>query len=373
MIDLTINVETLKGKLADYTGDALLAKGSSNCVLSLDIEKVMFKEQDIKNKDAKLKTVKDNLAIARQDCMEWLNNVEPKTAKIPQGFINYATLFASAIPQIRHELENESKSSRKILKSLFQGFNKNVSTQRDTLAGFLNTIKGTAAKLAIDADNFSESNQAFKELEDVDEKNFKTAQKVIANLSALIDQHNKDITAKMIKEEEDLTIADISIAAGGDIGHLWEPLEAIGLAVGLVFIVSAGLTIIELEGEIEEEFREAQKQVEYKLIITQLTEQLLCLHTASSSLHSLTDTITSLQADIEQILDHWNLIFDVNQSALTALDDDSQKLTDIFSEFNLGRASAEWEEVNNFSLKMQDLPISQMSQKLTTIPPQKPE
>lgn len=373
MIDLTIDVETLKGKLADYSGAELLARGSGNCVLNLDIEKVMFKEQDIKSKADKLKAVKDNLAVAHQDCLEWLNNVEPDMTKIPQGFINYATLFATALPQIRHELENETAASRNILKTIFQGLKESAVKQNETLAAFTQAIAGTTAKISQDADNFSKSNEAFSELEALDEKNFKTAKTVIQNLSDLIDQHNKDITSKMIKEEEDLTIADIIIAAGGVLGHLSEPIEAIGLAIGLVFIVSAGLTVMELEGEIEEEFREAQKQAEYKLIITQLTEQLLSLHAASSSLKSLTETITSLHTSISAIQERWNSIEAINQSAIAALNDESQKLTDILSEFNLGRASAEWEEANFFAIKMQNLPVSRLSQKLKTIPPKKPE
>jgi len=55
----------------------------------------------------------------------------------------------------------------------------------------------------------------------------------------------------MIKEKEDLTIADIAIAAGGVIGKAAEPIEALGLAIGLFFIVSAGLTVQELASEVD--------------------------------------------------------------------------------------------------------------------------
>ena len=373
MVDLKIDVEKIKDQLADYAGDELLVRGGGNCVLKLNIEKVMFKEQDIKNKGEKLATVKKNLKTAQQDCLDWLNNVEPEMAKIPQGFINYSTLFATLIPQIRHELENETKESRGRLKEFFQGLEDKAVSEKTTLEDFQKYIKGVAEKITQDADNFSDSNQAFKQLETVDEKNLKTAKKVVDNLSALIEQNNKEITAKMIKEEQDLTIADIAIAAGGTIGHLYEPLEALGLAVGLVFIVSAGLTSLELQAAIEAQFQEAQEQEDYKLIITQLTEQLLSLHAASSTLKSLNETITSLDNGINLIKDCWSSIQKINRETLTALADESQKITDIISEFNLGQASAEWEEAHNFSIKMQDLPISQMTQKLTTIPPKKPE
>jgi oligoribonuclease (3'-5' exoribonuclease) len=371
MVDLTINVEALKGKLADYAGDELLGRGSANCVLNLDIEKVMFKEQDIDNKEEKLNTVKANLAIARKNSMDWLNNIEPELTNIPQGFINYASYFATVIPQIRQELENETPQSRGILKKIFSGLSDQADIQKKTLDALKTSILATAKKIKTDSLNFSDSNQVFADLEAQDEKNLKTAKQVVQNLSELIDKHNRDITAKMIKEEEDLTIADIVISAGGVLGHLGEPIEALGLAIGLVFIVCAGMLISDLQAEIEEEFREAQEEEEYKLIITQLTEQLLALHAASSSLKSMTETIDSLDTSIQGILGHWDSIQTTNQSAITALDDDSQPINDIIGEFNLGRASAEWEEANNFAVKMQALPISRMSQKLKTIPPKK--
>ncbi len=226
-----------------------------------------------------------------------------------------------------------------------------------------------AARISQDAINFSEDNQNFSELEKSDEENLKEAKAAIDNLNELIDQYNKDINQKLIQEEEYLTIADIVIGAGGVIGKAAEPLEALGLAIGLFFIIGAGMTIEELASEIDEVFQAAMEEAKYKVEITMLTEQLMCLNVTSAALQGIVTELGDITTTLQGIIEEWNSIGSTLKEAETELGDTSQPLDQIINEFNLGRASAEWEEAVAFAQKIERLNISSAKQKLVTPAP----
>lgn len=369
MIDLTIDVEAKKDLLAQFTGDKLQVLGSVLNVESVDLKKVFFEEDDLPGKDEILKSLKENLAQAQADGLTWQNDIEPGLAEVAQAVINYGTLFANALPVVRKLIKSDTAENRQALQQIFAGLADSVSRQIDTLGLIMGSFTSFAARISQDAINFSEDNQNFSELEKSDEENLKEAKAAIDNLNELIDQYNKDINQKLIQEEEYLTIADIVIGAGGVIGKAAEPLEALGLAIGLFFIIGAGMTIEELASEIDEVFQAAMEEAKYKVEITMLTEQLMCLNVTSAALQGIVTELGDITTTLQGIIEEWNSIGSTLKEAETELGDTSQPLDQIINGFNLGRASAEWEEAVAFAQKIERLNISSAKQKLVTPAP----
>ena len=366
MIDLTIDVEAKKDLLAQFVGDKLQVLGAILSVGNVSLNKVLFEEQDIPDKDVILQALRENLAKAQSDGLTWQNDIETSLAGVPQAVINYGTLFANALPNIRKLIKEDNPSNRDVLKQIFSGLVNSVGGQIETLDKIKESIALIAGDIKQDSDNFSENNQNFSQLEKIDEENLKEARAAIDSLNESISKYNKEITQKVIKAEEDLTIADIVISAGGAIGKAAEPVEALGLAVGLCFIISAGLNIQELSSEIDALFQAAMQEAKHKVAITQLTEQLQCLHVTSSGLKAMVSEVQDIIDTLQGIIDGWEMIGSNLKAAENQLDDFSQPLDQILSEFNLGRASAEWEEVVIFAQKMEGLNILFGKQKLVT-------
>jgi hypothetical protein len=369
MVDMTIDVEAKKDLLAKFTGDKLQVLGSVLSVESVDLSKVLFEEDDLPGKDEILQSLKDNLAQAQVDSQAWQNDIEPGLAGVAQAVINYGTLFANALPSIRELMKSDTAENRQTLQQIFAGLADSVSQQIDTLGLIMSSFNFFAAKINKDAINFSEDNQNFSELEKSDEENLKEAKAAIDNLNDLIDQYDKDINQKIIQDEDYLTIADIVIAAGGVLGKAVEPLEALGLAIGLFFIISAGLTAQELASEIDGVFRAAMEEAKYKVEITQLTEQLMCLNVTSSALKGTVSEIEDITMTLRGIIDDWTSIGSTLKEAETEFGDSSQPMDQIINEFNLGRTSSQWEEAVSFAQKMEVLNIYFGKQKLVTPPP----
>ncbi|WP_434509830.1 HBL/NHE enterotoxin family protein [Desulfitobacterium sp. AusDCA] len=369
MVDLTIDVEAKKDLLAKFTGDKLQVLGSVLSVGSVDLSKVFFEEDNLPGKDEILQSLKDHLALAQVDGQAWQNDIEPGLAGVAQAVINYGTLFANALPSIRKLMKNDTSENRQALQQIFAGLAGSVSQQIDALGLIMGSFNSFAAKMNQDAINFSKDNQNFSELEKSDEENLEEAKAAIDNLNDLIDQYNKDINQKIMQEEDCLTIADVAIAAGGDLGKAAEPLEALGLAIGLFFIISAGLTAQELSSEIDAAFQAAMEEAKYKVEITQLTEQLMCLNVTSSALQEAVSELGDIILTLQGIIDGWTSIGSTLKEAETELGDSSQPMDQIINEFNLGRASAEWEEAIAFAQKMEVLNIYFGKQKLVTPPP----
>jgi|GEM_PF-4759504 len=366
MIDLTFDVEARKDLLAQFVGDKLQAWGAISSVENVNLRKVLFADQNVPNKDALLASLQDDLANAQKNGMTWLNDVQPELSAVAQCFINYGTLFANTLPTIRAALKQDTPDNRNQLKQIFSGLEKSTAQQVSSLTDIAKTIQDIAGKIAQDAANFSDNNQNFSDLEKIDEENLQEAKAAIQQLSDLIDQYNKEITKNIIKEEEDLTIADIVMSAGGLVG---KPGEALGLAIGLFFIVSAGLTVSELISEVNSAFQAAMKEAKYQVAVTELNEQLLCLHQTSSSLQTVVTEFQDMEQTLNAIIQFWNDMGTVMQKAQSELDDTSQPLNEIISEFNLGRASAEWEEAVVFAQKMERSPVSFGKQELVTPAP----
>ncbi len=355
MTTLTFDVEAAKAQLTQVFIDRIDAQGSVYNLLNVDIEDVTFNDvlQKLPNQDQLLAEMKDDLTAAKADGEQWFNNIQPQLTVIPQAAINYASLWNNTIPLVLQQLRQPTPDRGQLL-SLFQGLKSSIGEQTATLSQLMTSLQSIKTAQATDAANFSDKHASFQQLEAIDKENLANARTTLDKIKDMIVQYDEEIDIDTIAAEKKLEIGSIAMDAGSIFG---EPGHALGLIVGLIFIVSATSSIDDIMSTVNQRLSEAEKAAEYDLEISLLNAQLVALETASSALSSivteLDDLITSLQATI----DGWNSDSNAISAVITDLQG-SEPIDSIINQFELGRTQEQWDEMLAFANKWQTVEIS---------------
>jgi hypothetical protein len=355
MINLTFDVEGAKEQLTQVFRDRITAQGSINNVQNVELKDISFSElaQPIPNQAQLIAELKGDLATAQANGGNWLNNLQPQLTAIPQAVINHATLWNTVIPEVLAEL-GKAEPDREQLQQLFQGLKHSVDQQVSKLSPLLASIQAFRATAATDASNFSDAHAPFQQIEAIDKQNLASAQATLAKIALLLNQYNEEIDVDMITAEKDLAIATNAMKYGQKFG---DPGKILGLTIGLIFIVSATFAIDDLLSAVSARLAEAQQQAEYDLEMTSLTTQLVSLQSASSALASLVKEIDDVITSLQGAIDGWNKDGTQLAAIVTALQGD-EAINSIISQFDLGVAQGEWDEIRVFATKWQTMEVS---------------
>jgi len=355
MPQLSFDVEAAKEQLTQLFRDRISAQGSLYGVMNVDIEDVDFNDipDPIPQQDTLVAALKADLATAQGHALAWFETVQPSLTTAPQASINFAALWNQTIPLVLKEL-GKSDPDRALLASLFSGLKQGNDDQVAALDPVLVALQAVHASFVADAANFSASHAAFKALEALEADTMAAARTQLAKAQAVIASLNQEIDVDLIKADEDLAIASNAMKYGGKLG---DEGKALGLVIGLVFIVSAAFAIDDLIAAVDQRLAAAQQSGEIQLELTLLSAQLLALENASTALAGavteLDDMITSLTATIKGWTDDGVVLGEI-ATALTG----TTAINDIVNLFDLGRTQAEWDDVSSFGTKWQTMEVS---------------
>lgn len=358
MISLKFDVESAKQQLTQVFSDRVDAQGAVYNVLNVNISDPSL-DKMLSDQSATLAAMRTDLQTAQTNGQDWLNNIQPNLTVIPQATINYAAAWNSTIPLILAEMD-KSNPDRDVLQSLFQGLNDSIHEQTTTLTPLLTTLQNFKTEQVTNADNFSNKNENFNELEEAEKSGLEAARAALEKIDAIIDSYTEEIDVDLVSAEKDLEIASIAGEVGGILGKAGEGgevVEALSLIVRLSFIISATFSIDEALSLINQRLQAAQEAGEYKLEMNLLTAQLINLNTASSALSSLVQELADLIGSLQTTIDIWNKEATAIGSVVSALGGTSP-VNSILDKFDLGQTQAEWDELSTFATKWQTIEVS---------------
>ncbi|MGK7893027.1 MAG: HBL/NHE enterotoxin family protein [Xenococcus sp. (in: cyanobacteria)] len=354
IVNLQLDVEAAKEQLTQVFRDRIAAQGAVYNLENVNIDEVLFDElTETKIPKQDLDDIKADLKKAKLDIQQWFNELQPQMAIVPQAAINFATFWDNAIPEVLKSLRQKTPN-RQDLQDLFEGLKNQVEEQNSSLNPLLTALQKLRTNVATDATNFSEKHESFRQLEEIDKENLQQTRQTLAKVSAMVKSYNEEIDVDTIKAEKDLALASNVMKYGKKLGNLGEIL---GLTIGLVFIVSATLTIDDLLAAIDNRLAEAEKAGEYQLEITLLTAQLVSLESASSALANLVSEIDNLIASLQATIKLWNHTRTALMEVISGLKGD-RPVNQIINQFNLGETQAQWQEIKIFAIKWQTMEIA---------------
>lgn len=357
MIYLAFDVEGAKAQLTQIFRDRLSAQGSVWNLQNVNIDDVNFNDlaKKIPNQDALVADLKTCLQTAKGNGQTWANNLQPQLTIIPQSVINFASLWDNAIPLILKQLDGSSSDPDiSTVTSLFAGLQSKAQEQIAPLQKLLADLKSMRDLVAADAANFSKTHSSFQQIEALDEANIQSIRSKLEKIKLAIDGLNQEIDVDLINAQKDLSIASSAMKYGGKLGDAGKIL---GLTIGLIFIVMATFEIDALLSAIDQRLADEEAKAELQFEMTLIAIQILALETASSALaHFIAefdDFIQSLQANI----DGWNSMA-TNLGAIVSQLNAGTPYNQVVSLFDLGKTQGQWDELNNFSQKWQNMEMA---------------
>jgi len=280
---------------------------------------------------------------AKTHAMEWQNSITPGLYAIPQGIINYASLFSlnmmtinQAMPILQSDPNNPQ--AQQAVQSSLQTLLTGLSTQLQTATAFQKEIDDFATALTSDATNMQTAITNAEQTEGYDADQVQQLQDDINSLNDQIATWQTVVTASAIGAGVSFfagaVIAIFSFGAGLAFG-------IIGAAAGIATMIAGEIEIQQLSAQIaadQANMKALNQQIaSLKVIQSNLTTLIALSQAASQQVALLLQAWVSLEQQITQVITDLNNA----QADLT-----SRQITQLQNDLNA--ANADWQTLQSF-------------------------
>lgn len=350
---LTLDVQSQLKDLSDSLSDVLQAAGAFHGFTQIVIEGTSFpnltpeQAQAAPNAAADLADLQNDLEAAQGHSLTWVNEIAPDITILPQAFINLATFVSIWEPQA-------SSLDQKGIIATLQSTADKIGAEATKLNALADRVQTLQAKIAVDAENFSDKHAAFAELEKLDADSLAATKKALDNIKALIQQESETIDLDLLDANQKLEAATEILKAGKEAegeGSEWVKMAAVIIGEVLIFI--AEKDIDEALANIQARLDNAQKEAQYQVAFSVLTFQLVALQNANSSLASLNSDVADVHTAIADTA-QWLLARQQDLNTIIAAGAPSTDINDI----SLKAYAKAWQTLGTAGNNWQTLEIS---------------